>query len=145
MLDALSRYRSNLKLSPSPRVGEATSLILNITGTKEILENMVYQLVKEICLLAAKQLQEIEPIKAAKLLQVSTHWFRYTGITHQLHSGVDLLHVNKNARHSKWKQRLFIYTLNMMISMMSCQNMTLISNQMKDSNKYLNLWNQQDD
>lgn len=101
MLDALSRYRSHLKLSPRPCVGEATPLILNITGTKGITANMVYRLVKEICLLAANELQENDPIKAAKLLQVSTHWFRHTGISHQLDSGVDLLHVNKNARHSK--------------------------------------------
>lgn len=36
-----------------------------------------------------------------KITQVSTHWFRHTGLTHQLDNGIDLRYVNKNARHSK--------------------------------------------
>ena len=101
MFEALCRYRKHLKLSPRPDVGDTTPIILNITGTSGLSANMIYRIAKNITLSAANELENIDPIKAAKLLQVSTHWFRHTGLTHQLDSGIDLRYVNKNARHSK--------------------------------------------
>jgi len=101
MLEALSRYRKYHKLSPRPELGESTPLILNITGSRGLTANMIYRIAKQFTLSAAEKLQEDDPIKASKLIQVSTHWFRHTGITHQIDNGIDLRFVNKNARHSK--------------------------------------------
>ena len=101
MLEALYRYRKHLKLAARPNIGETTPLICNITGSRGLSSNMIYRIAKKITLSAAESLQKEDPIKANKLVQVSTHWFRHTGLTHQLDSGIDLRYVNKNARHSK--------------------------------------------
>ncbi|MBI1425682.1 MAG: tyrosine-type recombinase/integrase [Gammaproteobacteria bacterium] len=101
MLEALLRYRQHLKLAPRPQINESTPLILNITGTRGISANMIYRIVKKLAQAAADTLESSDPVKADKLRQASTHWFRHTGLTHQLDSGMDLRFVNKNARHAK--------------------------------------------
>ncbi len=64
-------------------------------------DNMIYRITKKITMNAAEKLLHDDPFIASKLIQASTHWFRHTGLTHQLDSGIDLRFVNMNARHSK--------------------------------------------
>lgn len=101
MLDALLRYRQYLKLPSRPEINEETPILLNITGKHGVGANMIYRIVKKIASEAADNLEQINPVKAGKLRQASTHWFRHTGLTHQLDTGIDLRFVNKNARHAK--------------------------------------------
>lgn len=101
MLEALIRYRQFHKLPARPQLNETTPLILNITGRLGISANMIYRIVKKRVQIAADKLEASDPVKADKLRQASTHWFRHTGLTHQLDAGIDLRLVNKNARHAK--------------------------------------------
>jgi len=101
MLEALLRYRQHLNLAPRPQINESIPIILNITGTRGISANMIYRIMKKLAQNAADNLESCDAVKADKLRRASTHWFRHTGLTHQLNSGMDLRFVNKNARHAK--------------------------------------------
>jgi len=101
MMSALTRYRESHGLTPKPIQDDMTPLVMSINGNSSITANMIYRVVKKILTNAAENIEKTEPSKAEKLRQASTHWFRHTGLTHQLNSGIDLRHVNKNARHAK--------------------------------------------
>jgi len=101
MMSALSRYRKFHGLAPQPIQNETTPLIMSLNGNSNVTANMIYRVVKKFLTNAAEILEKTDPEKAEKLRQASTHWFRHTGLTHQLNSGIDLRHVNKNARHAK--------------------------------------------
>jgi site-specific recombinase XerD len=101
MLSALCRYRQFNGLPPLPRPNETTPLVLSVTGRGGISSNMIYRLVKEVVIEAARTLEAAEPHKAAKLRQASTHWFRHTFVTHQADAGIELRYLTRNARHRK--------------------------------------------
>ena len=101
MMSALARYRKFHGLTSTPIQDDMTPLVMSINGNSAISANMIYRVVKKILTNSAKNIEKTEPSKADKLRQASTHWFRHTGLTHQINSGIDLQLVNKNARHAK--------------------------------------------
>ncbi len=101
MLDALVRYRQFLGLSDLPDEDEDSPLIRSISGQRSVSASTVYRLVKSVVQQAASEWEDQNPVKAAKLKQASTHWFRHTAITHQDDTGVALKYLNRNARHAK--------------------------------------------
>jgi site-specific recombinase XerD len=75
--------------------------VLSLNGTSRISDNMIYRIIKELVLEAADHLEARDPHQADKLRRASTHWFRHTSITHQADAGIDLRHLQRNARHAK--------------------------------------------
>jgi len=75
----------------------SSSVFITITSLIGLLAGTVLIFYYEI----STNVIQNDPFKASKLIQASTHWFRHTGLTHQLDSGIDLRFVNMNARHSK--------------------------------------------
>jgi site-specific recombinase XerD len=101
MLDALMRYRRFLKLDDLPGEDDTSPLLRSLKGTKGISANMIYRLVKATVAQAADELAESSPLKAAKLRNASTHWFRHTAVTHGDDAGIGLKYLNRSARHDK--------------------------------------------
>lgn len=101
MLVALERYRTFLGFAPLPTPDEETPLVLSVGATRGVTANMIYRIVKDVLARAAEALDTMEPHKAQKLRQASTHWLRHTAITHQADAGIELRYLNKSARHSK--------------------------------------------
>jgi site-specific recombinase XerD len=77
MLDALMRYRRFLQLTDLPTEEDNSPLLRSLKGNKGITANMIYRLVKATVTQAAGELEGIDPIRAAKLRNASTHWFRH--------------------------------------------------------------------
>lgn len=101
MLNALSTYRRFYGLPPLPTPDDATPLVLNLKGTAGIGDNMIYRIIKDLVARAATRLEIDDPYQAEKLRRASTHWFRHTSITHQADAGIDLRHLQRNARHAR--------------------------------------------
>ncbi len=101
MLAALRRYREFLGLPPLPVPDDATPLVLSVNGTSGISDNMIYRIIKDLVMVAADHLAAQDPHQADKLRHASTHWFRHTSITHQADAGIELRHLQRNARHAK--------------------------------------------
>ncbi len=101
MLEALSEYRRFYGLPPLPTPAEPTPLVLNLKGVAGIGDNMIYRIVKDLVARAAVRLEADDPHQAEKLRRASTHWFRHTSITHQADAGIDLRHLQRNARHAR--------------------------------------------
>lgn len=98
---ALSRYRIHLGLPPLPAPSDETPLILSVKGRKRIASGMIYKIVKKLVMEVAAAMNALDPARADKLKQASTHWFRHTAITHQADAGIELRHIKKSARHAK--------------------------------------------
>jgi site-specific recombinase XerD len=101
MLAALRRYRESYDLDPFPTPSDATPLVMNLSGTAGISDNMIYRIIKKLVTNAADKLASQDPYQAEKLRRASTHWLRHTSITHQADSGMELRHLQRNARHAK--------------------------------------------
>ena len=101
MLDALMRYRRFLRLADLPAEDDASPLLRSLKGKKGISANMVYRLVKSTVAKAADELEASSPLRAAKLRNASTHWFRHTAVTHGDDAGIGLKYLNRSARHDK--------------------------------------------
>lgn len=101
MIQALQRYRKSLGLTLLPKPGENTPLVLSLKGTSAISANMIYRIIKKLVNQAAARLEPNDPRQAMNLRCASTHWFRHTSITHQADAGIDLRHLQRNARHAK--------------------------------------------
>jgi site-specific recombinase XerD len=100
-MDALSRYRIHLGLPRLPTPSDETPLILSVKGRKRIASGMIYKIVKKFVIEVAAAMNTLDPARADKLKQASTHWFRHTAITHQADAGIELRHIKKSARHAK--------------------------------------------
>lgn len=101
LLAALSEYRRFYGLHPLPDPDESTPLVMNLKGAAGIGDNMIYRIVKRLVIRAAARLEADDPHQAEKLRRASTHWFRHTSITHQADAGIDLRHLQRNARHAR--------------------------------------------
>ncbi|PIE82840.1 MAG: integrase [Candidatus Contendobacter odensis] len=101
MLQALREYRQFLGLSPLPSPGEEIPLVMNLKGTSGISSNMIYRIIKDLVTKAAMRLDADDPYQAERLRRASTHWLRHTSITHQADAGIDLSHLQRNARHAR--------------------------------------------
>tara|TARA_R110001592_G_scaffold254129_3_gene517499 strand:- start:44892 stop:45899 length:1008 start_codon:yes stop_codon:yes gene_type:complete len=101
MLDALIRYRRFLKLDDLPAENDASPLLRSLKGNRGISANMIYRLVKTTVAHAADELEISSPLKAVRLRNASTHWFRHTAVTHGDDAGIGLKYLNRSARHDK--------------------------------------------
>ena len=101
MLEALREYRRFYGLPPLPTPDDTTPLVMNLTGTAGIGDNMIYRIVKMLVAKGAARLQADDPHQAEKLRRASTHWFRHTSITHQADAGIDIQFLQRNARHAR--------------------------------------------
>lgn len=102
LMAELARYRQSLGLPGTPLPGDATPLILPLSGPRErcLTPAMVYLISKDVFLHAASSLEAQDPAGAARLRQASTHWVRHTAATHQADAGTDLRHIQRNLRHA---------------------------------------------
>ncbi len=111
MLEALSRYRRCHGLSPFPEQDDTTPLVLSLDGRAGIGANMIYRVVKDLLGQAADRLAATDPDQARCLRGASTHWLRHTSLSHQAAAGIELLHLQRNARHSKLETTgLYLHT-----------------------------------
>ena len=101
MLDALVRYRRHLKLGDLPTETDQTSLINSINGGRSISPNMVYRIVKETVKCASASILDKDPVKASKLIEVSTRWFRHTAASHLDQNGFSLKQIKDQLRPDK--------------------------------------------
>ena len=101
MLDALMRYRRFLGLDDLPAQDDTSPVFRSVKGDKAVSDNMVYRLVKETVIAAAKTINADSPINARKLGRASTHWFRHTAVTHGDDSGIGIKYIQASARHEK--------------------------------------------
>lgn len=97
-----ARYRQFYHLPAVPRAGEATPLVLSITGrtSTQLTPTAVYLIVKEVFQRAAQALEQSDPSGASTLRSASTHWLRHTSATHQADAGNDIRNIQKNLRHA---------------------------------------------
>lgn len=90
LLAEFINYRRFHGLPDAPGAHDDTALVLSITGKAGLTPKAVYLVVKEVCTRAAQVLREIDPRKAEKLEQATTHWLRHTSATHFVDDGGDL-------------------------------------------------------
>lgn len=103
MLEALIRYRLFLGLTAVPTPNDDSPLLRNIRHPGEsITARRLNQILKEIFGRAADKLPKERIHIAEKLRKASAHWGRHTSITNQVQSGMDYLHVQRNARHKNF-------------------------------------------
>ncbi len=98
MLDALKVYRLSYGWSALPTRDDDRPLVASVKGTRPIGDDMIYRLIKGALRDAAAT--ATEPLVRQQLQQASTHWLRHTSLTHQAMAGVDVRHIQRNARHS---------------------------------------------
>lgn len=96
-----ARYRSFLELSLTPEAGSRRPLILGIAGRDDALTpTAVYLIVKDTFGRIADDWEAEDPVRAAQLRRVSTHWLRHTAASHQADDGNPIHHIQQNLRHS---------------------------------------------
>lgn len=102
LLSALHRYRMFHKLSPFPALGETMPAVFRIKGEGGSLSATAFhKIIKQVFQRFADVLSaQGEPELAKHVAGMSAHWVRHTTASHQLQSGIPLLQVSKNLRHS---------------------------------------------
>lgn len=103
LMAELIRYRKANDLSPLPREGDATPLLLPIIGpVQPMARTAVHELVKDVVRRTAQRLRakgaDCEAA-AAHIEKASTHWMRHTAGTHQS-DRMDLKAVRDNLGHA---------------------------------------------
>lgn len=103
LMAELIRYRKANDLSPLPREGEATPLVLPIIGPLQpMARSAVHELVKDVVRRTAQRLRAkgaAYEAAAAHIEKASAHWMRHTAATHQS-DRIDLKAVRDNLGHS---------------------------------------------
>ncbi|MFC4161884.1 tyrosine-type recombinase/integrase [Chitinimonas lacunae] len=100
LLEALADYRRHKGLSPWPRGGDETPLLMRIASMAPVAAKHVYLIVRTLCLGAAAHAQQRGELESAqRLRQASTHWLRHTGASH-LAETVDLKVLQDNLGHA---------------------------------------------
>lgn len=103
LMAELIRYRKANDLSPLPREGDATPLMLPIIGpVQPMARSAVHEIVKEIVRCTAQRLRAKgadHEAAAAHIEQASTHWMRHTAGSHQS-DRMDLKAVRDNLGHA---------------------------------------------
>lgn len=99
------RFRRAIGLEDLPGPEEDAPLVPGVRGErrKPVTDKLVYLIVRQTLAKAADWAKEENPVAAAWLRKVSTHWMRHTSVTHQLRSGIPMDVVSKNHRHSSIK------------------------------------------
>lgn len=101
VMATLSRYREFYGMTPAPAPDEATAVVLDLKGQRQISADMIYRIVANTCRQAAAELALTNAAQASKLRQATTHWLRHTAVTHQADRAIELRYLNKSARHAK--------------------------------------------
>jgi integrase/recombinase XerD len=103
LLAELIRYRRGLRLSPLPKDGEDTPLVLPVIGPQQPLaRSAIHEIVKSIMRATAERLRVQGPdfeAAAAHIELASTHWLRHTAGSH-LSERADLKVVRDNLGHA---------------------------------------------
>lgn len=103
LMAELIRYRKANDLTPLPREGEATPLLLPLIGPiKAMARSAVHELVKDVVRWTAQRLRlkgADHEAAAAHIEMASTHWMRHTAGSHQS-DRIDLKVVRDNLGHS---------------------------------------------
>lgn len=103
MLQALVRYRKSLGMSAVPTPKDDSPLLRSVRHPGQPMTGRrLNQILKEIFKRAADKLPVEREHVAEKLRKASAHWGRHTSITKQIQSGMNHLHVQQNARHTKF-------------------------------------------
>ena len=103
LLAELIRYRRQLGLSPLPKDGEDTPLVLPMIGPQQALaRSAIHEIVKSILRATAARLRAQGPAFEAAAVHIelaSTHWLRHTAGSH-LSERADLKVVRDNLGHA---------------------------------------------
>ncbi|MBW8831143.1 MAG: tyrosine-type recombinase/integrase [Burkholderiales bacterium] len=103
LLAELIRYRRGLRLSPLPKDGEDTPLVLPVIGPQQSLaRSAIHEIVKSVMRATAQRLRVQGPefeAAAVHIEQASTHWLRHTAGSH-LSEHADLKVVRDNLGHA---------------------------------------------
>jgi integrase len=101
LMREFARYRSFLGLAPTPQADNRRPLILGIAGRERAMTpTAIYLIVKDTFGRIANQWEAADPVRAARLRHVSTHWLRHTAASHQADDGNPIHHIQQNLRHS---------------------------------------------
>ena len=103
LMAELIRYRKANELSPLPREGDTTPLLLPIIGAVQpMARSAIHEIVKDVVRRTAQRLRNKgadHEAAAAHIEQASTHWMRHTAGSHQS-DRIDLKAVRDNLGHA---------------------------------------------
>ena len=101
MLNSLKRWRTHLKMSPLPLLGDTNPLVPKLLGRGPITSTRPIRRIVQYCFeRAMKRLIEDNHTEAAlQLKQATVHWLRHTGISEDVKSRPKE-HVRDDAGHS---------------------------------------------
>jgi len=101
MLAALKRYRSHLRLSPLPAIGEPIPLVAKTRGKGPVTSTRHIRKIVQQCFDAAYQRMKADGLEddAADLKTATVHWLRHTGISEDVKFR-PREHVRDDAGHS---------------------------------------------
>jgi site-specific recombinase XerD len=102
LVDALVRYRKFLGLSPLPDPLEEYPLLIRRRGAEitPLTSNMIHRIFKKIISATATFIENDDPSAAHLFAKSSAHWLRHSSATYQVESGIDVVTVKDNLRHS---------------------------------------------
>lgn len=111
MLQALIRYRKHLGMSAVPTSKDDSPLLRSTRHPgASISARRINQVLKQIFESATTFLPQEVAHKAEKLLLASAHWGRHTSISSKINSGMNHLHVQRDARHADFRTtQLYIH------------------------------------
>ena len=99
LLDYVRAYRLHLSLDEElPQVYETQRLIVSYKTGKAYQLRVLYNMVKDVGLAAAKQFPKNKQ-KQAKLKKFSPHWLRHLSASHQDKAGLSMGMIQENMRH----------------------------------------------
>ena len=104
LMAELARYRQTHNLTPLPRAGEETPLLLPIHGqSRPMTRSAIHLIVKTVFSRTAARLRAASPVLSphAELLeQASAHWLRHTAGSRMADGQLDLRYVRDNLGHA---------------------------------------------
>jgi site-specific recombinase XerD len=102
LIDALARYRKFIGLTSLPQPFEEYPLIIRRRGAEimPLTANMIHRIFKKILTATADYIEQQDPSAAYLFRKSSVHWLRHSCATHQVESGIDVVTVKENLRHS---------------------------------------------
>lgn len=102
LIHELKRYRTFLRLAPMPGAHDDRPLVFDLWGKGPVTPKTIYNIVKEVCGNAAKELDSLDPARAEKLREASTHWLRHSSLSH-LGAVASLRVLTQKAGHASLK------------------------------------------
>lgn len=102
LIDALARYRRFIGFSSLPEPLEEYPLVIRRRGDEvlPLTANMIHRIFKKILAATADSIEIQDPSAAYLFRKSSAHWLRHSSATHQVESGIDVVTVKENLRHS---------------------------------------------